>query len=160
MELNGNFWMNPIPTLFNQNGLIEMKLWARNNPVGMFIWTKGIIWRWEKGGLRAPQILLHKFSKISQGSPILLHKIGGPVTPHFLTSKWSLWVISTSPGGYFSISILFQFTQFGWTVPCEDSSILFHFWHGIVLRNTKKWQCGDAAAWEWRRNVWKNSDKT
>ena len=52
----------------------ELKMQARNNSVGMFIWTKEIIWQWEKGGLRAPQILLHKFWKISQGSQILLHR--------------------------------------------------------------------------------------
>ena len=73
----------------------------------MFIWPIGIIWHWESGGLRAIHIYVIDFQEISQGSGFLLHKFWWPLTPNFLTAKWSLWVIWTSLHGYFFSAIFF-----------------------------------------------------
>ena len=61
-----------------KKGQIKIKLYRRNNHAGMFIWPKGIIWRWKSGGLRAPQFYVAKFHKNPKGLTFCYIKLGGP----------------------------------------------------------------------------------
>ena len=62
---------------------IKIKLYWRNNHAGMFIWPKGIIWQWESGGLRAPQIYVAKKQSLGIFLKIYYINLGALKPPLF-----------------------------------------------------------------------------
>ena len=102
----------------------------------MFIWPIGIIWQWESGGLRAIHIYVIDFQEISQGSGFLLHKFWWPLTPHFLTAKWSLWVIWTSLRGYFFCDIFSNWPLSVEVCCCLKSCEHLRYFHIIYASKT------------------------
>ena len=67
-----------LPHSSTKMGQIKIKLYRRNNHAGMFIWPKGIIWRWKSGGLRAPQFYVAKSESLGIFVKFCYIKLGGP----------------------------------------------------------------------------------
>ena len=65
-----------------------------------------------KWGVKGHPYLCYRFSGNIPREWILLHKFWWPLTPNFLTAKWSLWVMWTSLHGYFFCAIFSLFDLF------------------------------------------------
>ena len=96
----------------------------------------------------AVRIYVIDFQEISQGTAFLLHKIGWPLTPHFLSAKWSLRVIWTSLYGCFFSSILFLFEPFLLSgVKCNKPLC-------VICRPPVGWDCHVDGSVEDAQNAW------